>query len=152
MLKQIKKIALSTIVFAAITSISYVHAAENKCMPIGGATIADAIDDTHLIGALNGSLAAANATITNQKKTDTGLILNMEHNFMSDKGGFLKTKDEAVLTSIPGKDQVYMAEITYKVVESKGAFADYKGEFNSFGVIKLKEGKVIVRYSGELCK
>lgn len=153
MLKQIIKITLSTLstmTFVAMTS--NVQAAENKCMPIGGATIGETIDDTHLIGALSGSLTSANATITSQKKTDRGLILEMEHVFMSDKGGLIKTKDEAALTTVPGKDQVYMAEITYKVIDSKGAFAGYKGEFNSFGIIKLKEGKVVVRYSGELCK
>jgi hypothetical protein len=150
MLKQIKKIALSTIVFAAITSNA--HAAESQCMAIGGATIGEAVDETHLIGALSGSFNAANAKITNQKKTETGLILDMEHTFLSEKGGLVKSKDQAILTSIPDKDQVYMAEITYNVIESKGAFAGYKGKFNSFGIIKLAEGKVIVRYSGELCK
>lgn len=127
-------------------------AADNQCMPIGGATIGEAIDETHLIATLSGSLAAANARITNQKKTDTGLVLDMEHDFISDKGGLLKTKDQAILTAVPGKDKTYMAEITYNVIDSKGAFAGYKGKFNSFGIIKLGEGQVIVRYSGELCK
>ena len=128
------------------------QAADNQCMPIGGATIGEAIDETHLIGALSGSLAAPNAKITNQKKTDTGLLLEMVHDFISDKGGLLKTNDQAILTAVPGKDQTYMAEITYNVIESKGNFTGYKGTFNSFGIIKLGEGKVIVRYSGELCK
>jgi predicted thioesterase len=128
------------------------QAADNQCMPIGGATIGEAIDETHLVATLSGSLAAANARITNQKKTDTGLILDMEHDFISDKGGLLKTKDQAILTTVSGKDQTYMAEITYNVIDSKGAFAGYKGKFVSFGLIKLGEGKVIVRYSGELCK
>lgn len=151
MFRRIFIIILSVILLGA-NSLNAAHAVDKQCMPIGGATIGEAIDDTHLIGALSGSLTAANATITNQKKTDTGLLLDMEHVFMSDKGGLIKTKDEAILTTIPGKDQVYMAEITYKVIDSKGVFAGYRGEFSSFGVIKLKEGKVIVRYSGELCK
>jgi hypothetical protein len=45
-----------------------------------------------------------------------------------------------------------MAEITYTVIDSQGALAGYKGKFNSFGIIKLAEGKVVVRYSGEICK
>lgn len=71
---------------------------------------------------------------------------------LSDKGGLLKTKDKEVLTAVPGKDQVYMIEITYNVVDARGVFTGFYGTFNSFGLIKLGEGKVVIRYSGELCK
>lgn len=147
-----RHIFIKTLISLAFSTLAINVYAENLCMPIGGATIGEAIDETHLVGALSGSFTSANAKITNQKKTETGLILDMEHAFLSDKGGLIKTKDQAVLTSISGKNQVYMAEISYNVIDSQGALAGYKGKFNSFGIIKLAEGKVIVRYSGELCK
>jgi hypothetical protein len=45
-----------------------------------------------------------------------------------------------------------MLEINYTVVDSKGVYAGYKGEFHSFGLMKLGKGQVILRYKGELCK
>ncbi len=150
MLKKIMTITLSTATLAAITFNAY--AADSQCMPIGGTGLGNAIDETHFVAVLNGAFTAANAKVVNQEKTENGLILDMEHNFLSDKDGSLKTKDRAILTAVSGKDQAYMIEITYNVVESQGAYAGYKGKFNSFGLMKLKEGKVVVRYSGELCK
>lgn len=148
MLKTIFKIALSALVLTTFNA----NAAINPCMPIGGTALAEAIDQTSFVGALSGAFASASAKITNQAKTDTGLILDLEHTFLSDKGGLLKTKDNAVLTAIPGKNQTYMLEITYNVVDARGAYTGYKGTFNSFGLIKLDEGKIVIRYSGELCK
>ena len=129
-----------------------VQAASGQCIAVGGMGLAEAIDETHLVAALSGDMTGARAKITGQKKTNTGLILDMEHYFINDKGGLLKTKDKATLTTVPDKDQTYMLEIAYNVIESRGTYAGYKGKFNSFGLIKLKEGKVILRYSGELCK
>ncbi|MBY0577677.1 MAG: hypothetical protein K2P57_01385 [Burkholderiales bacterium] len=129
-----------------------INAHASDCMPIGGTGLGDATDETHFVAALSGDFTGAQAEVVDQKKTETGLILGMTHHFINSKGGLLKTKDEAVLTAVPGKDRVYMLEITYNVVESQGSYAGYKGRFNSFGLIKLGEGKVIVRYSGELCR
>lgn len=150
MLKQVKKILLSSALLAAVSFNA--QAVDNQCMPIGGTALAEAIDETHLVATMSGAFASANAKIVDQKKTETGLILGLEHVFLSQKGGVLRTKDTAVLTAVPGRDQVYLIEFTYNVVESRGEFAGYKGKFNSFGTIKLGEGKVVVRYSGELCK
>ncbi|MDI1275849.1 hypothetical protein [Methylobacter sp.] len=150
MLKQIYKIAFCVIVFGAFTFNA--HAADNQCMPIGGTGLGDAMNETHFVAAMSGTFTGAHAQVTNRKPTETGLILDIEHYFISDKGGFLKTKDKATLTAVPGKDQVYMIEITYNVIEALGAYTGYKGTFNSFGLMKLGEGKVIVRYTGELCK
>lgn len=150
MLKQIYKIILCAIVFGAFTFNA--HAADNQCMPIGGTGLGDAMDETHFVAAMSGAFTGAHAKVTDRKPTATGLILDMEHYFISDKGGLLKTKDKATLTAVPGKDQVYMIEIAYNVIESLGTYTGYKGTFNSFGLMKLGEGKVIVRYTGELCK
>lgn len=126
--------------------------AAKQCQEIGGMGLAEAIDETHLVAALSGDMAGANAKIINQKKTKTGLILDMEHNFISNKNGLLQTKDKAVLTKVLGKESTYMLEINYTIVDSRGIYKDYRGEFHSFGLIKLDEGKVILRYKGEICK
>jgi len=128
------------------------YAKNGQCIDIGGMGLAEAMDETHLVAALSGDMTGATASITGKKKTNTGLILDMEHHFMSDKNGLLKTIDKAVLTTVPGKDETYMLEINYKVVESRGIYEGYKGEFHSFGLIKLGKGQVILRYKGELCK
>lgn len=128
------------------------NAAGNHCMPIGGTALAEAIDESSFVAEMSGAFASANAKVTHQEKTDTGLVLDIEHTFLGDKGGLLKTSDKAVLTAVPGKNQTYMIEIAYNVIDARGAYSGYKGTFNSFGLIKLSEGKIVIRYSGELCK
>ncbi len=150
MLKLTYQIIFFGIILGGITFNA--SAASSQCREIGGMGLAEAMDETHLVAALSGDMTGANAKITGQKKTETGLILDMEHHFISNKNGLIKTKDKAILTAVPGKDQTFMLEINYTVVEAKGTYAGYGGEFHSFGLIKLEEGKVILRYKGELCK
>jgi hypothetical protein len=76
----------------------------------------------------------------------------MEHYFMNDKGGLLRTMDKATLTTVPGKTKTYMLEVDYDVIESRGTYAGYKGRFQSFGLINLATGKVVLRYKGEICE
>lgn len=129
------------------------QATSNVCKQIGGMAMADAIDETNLVAALSGELGGgARASITAQKETATGLALDMEHYFINNKGGFLRTRDKATLTAIPGKDKTYMLEMVYDVIEASGTYAGYKGRFESYGLINLAAGKVVLRYKGEICK
>jgi hypothetical protein len=129
------------------------QAGGSQCKEIGGMALADAIDDTDLVAALSGELGGgARARITAQRETATGLVLDMEHYFINDKGGLLKTMDKATLTAVPGKIKTYMLEIAYEVVEARGTYAGYKGRFQSYGLINLAAGKVVLRYNGEICK
>ena len=127
-------------------------ASASQCREVGGMGLAEAIDDTNLVAALSGDFNGARAQILGQTKTDTGLVLDMEHYFMTDKNGLIRTRDKATLTSVPGKDQTYMLEIAYKIIDSRGTYEGYRGGFNSFGLIKLAKGEVILRYAGEICK
>ncbi len=129
------------------------HAKTDQCREIGGMALADAEDETHLVGALSGELGGgARAKITSQVKTATGIDMGMEHYFLTDKGGALLTRDKATLTAVPGKASTYMLEINYDVVEARGAYAGYEGQFKSFGLIDLGAGNVVLRYNGEICK
>ncbi len=142
---------ISSLILTSLFSIS-AYSAPRHCIQFGGMGLAEAIDKTHLVAALSGEMTGAHATITRQQKTKTGLVLDMEHHFISNKNGLLKTKDKAVLTTVLGKDKTYMLEIKYKVIEAKGIYAGYKGKFHSYGLIKLGKGQVILRYKGEICK
>jgi len=150
MRKLIYKTIFSTMVLGSFSLNAY--SADQQCIQIGGMGLAEAMDKTHLVAALSGDMTGANAEITGQKETEIGLILDMQHHFISNKNGLIKTKDKATLTAVPGKDQTYMIEINYTVVDSRGVYAGYRGEFHSFGLIKLEKGQVILRYKGELCK
>jgi len=148
-----KKFALGITLSVVLLIAGGGASAEDKnCLDIGGMGLAEAIDETTLVAALSGDMSGARAVITGQRETKTGLILDMTHHFINDRNGLLKTQDKAVLTAIPGKKQTYMLEIAYEVVEARGTYAGYKGQFHSFGLIKLGEGKVILRYKGEICK
>lgn len=151
MIKQISVLAFSAILLVA-SSFS-AQAAETECKAVGGMALADMIDETNLVAALSGELGGgARAKITEQKETATGLTLNMEHYFINDKGGLLRTMDKATLTTIPGKHKTYMLEIGYDVVDASGTYAGYQGTFQSYGLINLGTGKVVLRYNGEICK
>ena len=129
-----------------------VYADDRDCMAIGGLALGEAMDETSMVAALGGDMTGASAIITGQRETANGLILDMEHHFISNRNGLLKTRDQAVLTSVVGKDQNFMLEIEYNVVESRGVYEGYRGVFRSYGLIKLDEGKVVLRYEGEICK
>lgn len=142
--------------FKTFTTLSLIFistsVAAKQCQQIGGMGLAEAIDETHLVAALSGEMTGASAKIIKQQKTKTGLLLDMEHHFISNKNGLIQTKDKAVLTNVIGKQNTYMLEINYSIVDSRGIYKDYRGEFHSFGLIKLDKGQVILRYKGEICK
>lgn len=141
---------LSVLLLTTLCSNSFASA--KQCREIGGMGLAEAIDETNLVAALSGDMTGAHAQILGQTKTSTGLILDMEHYFINGSNGLIRTRDKATLTAVPGKDQTYMLEIVYKVMDSHGTYEGYRGGFNSFGLIKLAKGEVILRYKGEICK
>ena len=71
---------------------------------------------------------------------------------MTDTGGLLRTLDVATLTTVKTKENVYMLEIKYDIKDASGNFEGYGGEFQSAGLIDLNTGKVVLRYTGEICK
>ena len=147
------------IIFAAITGASISSAqASVSCMPIGGTGMPNFVpqDDgtITIVAPLTGSVATAAGKITAQRKTATGLEMDMEHYFMTEKGGFMHTKDLGILTAVAGKKDRYMIEITYDVQEASttGALKGYEGRFNSYGLVDLENLEGLIRYSGEICK
>lgn len=131
---------------------STAHAADPHCVAIGGMGLANAMDETHMVAALSGDMTGAHAKITGKREIQNGLVLNMEHHFINDRNGFIKTSDIATLTKVKGGGENYMITILYEVSEAGGTYEGYSGEFSSFGLIKLDEGKVVLRYQGELCR
>ena len=128
-------------------------AAEKQCIPIGGEALGQFYNDGNdVMAAMMGTWASARGTVKSQKKTATGLALEMEHVFSSSAGGVVRTRDVAELTEVPGKKDTYMLELAYTVVESFGNVKGYAGTFNSFGLLKLGTGEALVRYFGEICK
>ncbi len=126
---------------------------DKQCMTVGGTGFAQALNETNLVASVTGSFAGgARAVVTSQQKTPTGLILGMEHSFFNDRGGLLNTKDTATLTDVSGRENIYMLEISYDIQTASGAFAGFEGGFNSAGLIDFNIGKVVLQYSGEICK
>lgn len=143
---------------AFLTPISGTQAAESQCMPIGGIGMPNFIPQNDgtitIVAPLSGSVASASGKITAQRETASGLEMDMEHYFMTEKGGFMHTKDRAVLTRVEGKKDRYMVEINYQIQDgsSSGVLAGYKGSFNSFGLVDLENLRGLIRYSGQICK
>lgn len=150
-MKHISRVVLLAILFWG--SGAGAQTAHAECLAIGGTGLANAIDENNLVASLSGALSGgARARIKAQKETPTGLSLDLEHYFFTAEGGMLHTADTATLTAIAGKHKTYMLEIAYAVRESSGAFVGYKGHFQSVGLFDMGVGKVVLRYSGELCK
>lgn len=141
------------LLLAAITLIGSTVSAQNKnVIDMGGMGLAEAIDETHFVAALTGEFSGAYAEIISQKETPTGLELVMQHYFVNDDNGLIRTRDKAILTAVQGKPDTYMLEIDYTVQETRGIYDGYSGEFHSYGLIKIGEGQVVLRYKGKLTK
>ncbi|WP_134187957.1 MULTISPECIES: hypothetical protein [unclassified Methylosinus] len=137
------------------------QAGNQACMTIGGVAIPNffAEGDNSMIisAALTGSVNTAAGKIIAQRQTPTGLEMDMEHYFGRDDGGAFQTKDLAVLTAVPGKPGRFMIEISYHIQENvtRGTLKGYKGQFNSYGLVDLRDPENLVglvRYAGEICK
>jgi len=148
---------LVSIYFLA-ASVSTAQAVDKNCMPIGGLGMPNFVPEKDgtitIIAPLTGSVSSASGKITAQRKTATGLEMDMEHYFMTDKGGFMRTKDLGILTEVNGKKDRYMIEITYDIQEAStsGVLKGFKGKFQSFGLVDLAKLKGLIRYSGDICK
>ena len=76
-------------------------AAEKQCIPIGGETLGHFYNDGNdVVAAMMGTWASARGTVKSQKKTATGLALEMEHVFSSSAGGVVRTRDVMPVHSI----------------------------------------------------
>jgi hypothetical protein len=150
------KLSISALAISAavlIANVSGAVAADKTCIPIGGEALGQFYNDgKDVVAAMMGAWAGARGTVKGEKKTATGLSLEMEHVFTSNQGGAVRTRDTAELTQVPGKQDAYMLELSYTVVESFGPLKGYAGTFNSFGLIKMNTGEALVRYAGEICK
>ncbi|MCU7928986.1 MAG: hypothetical protein KZQ97_21485 [Candidatus Thiodiazotropha sp. (ex Dulcina madagascariensis)] len=158
-----KKIAYGIIqvIFISLIGTPTALAAEN-CKPIGGVATANFYPEGKgkpviISASMFGSVSHAAGKIIAQKKTATGMEMDMEHYFGTAEAGGMRTKDLGILTAVPGKPGRYMIEITYTIQEdvTRGTLKGYKGQFNSFGLVDLRDAndmKGLVRYSGEICK
>lgn len=132
--------------------------AVESCMPIGGVGMANFVAQQDgslaIVAPLTGSVSNAAGKVTGQRKTETGMEMDMEHYFMTDKGGFMHTKDLGILTRVVGRETQFMIEITYEIQpeSTSGELAGYTGEFTSFGHVDLAVLQGLIRYHGEICR
>lgn len=141
----------------AIVSTSAV-ADQKICTPIGGMAMPtfspQADGSVRITASLIGSVSAASGTITAQRKTKSGMEMDLNHYFLNNTGGSFHTVDHAELTAVPGKAGRFMLEINYSIEKESttGTFKGYEGDFKSYGLLDLNNMEGLVRYSGEICK
>jgi len=150
-----------TLLTLILISWSSVQAAD-RCKEIGGVAIANFFAEGEgkpliISATLMGSVSTAAGKITAQRKTKTGIEMDMEHYFGTPDGGHMFTKDVGILTAVPGKPGRFMIELTYDIQPgvSRGSLKGYSGQFKSFGLVDLRDPndlKGLVRYSGTICK
>jgi len=152
-------VALVSGTVAGLNSGSTARAASAPdCMPIGGVGMPNFVpqDDgtITIVAPLTGSVRTTSGRITRQQETATGMEMDMEHYFMNEQGGFMHTKDKAVLTRVQGKKDWYMVEITYHIQDAStsGVLEGYRGQFSSYGLVDLENLRGLIRYSGQICR
>jgi len=162
-----KNIMIALMIF--VTGISTLDTAQAKtddlnaqCLKIGGVGIPNFFAEGEgrpiiISASLTGSVNTAAGKILAQRKTATGLEMDMEHYFGRDDGGAFQTRDLGILTAVPGKPGRYMIEIAYHIQENvtRGTLKGYKGGFNSYGLVDLRDPENLVglvRYTGKICK
>ncbi len=144
---------IATAVSLFATSMTGAQEIEKPCISIGGQAMGQFYNENgDVLAPMFGTFAATRATVKSQKKTLTGVLLEMEHVFTTSDGGGVRTRDIAELTDIPGKKDSHLLEVTYTIVESFGRLKGYRGTFNSYGAIKLGMGEGLLRYSGQICQ
>ena len=158
-----KKLLSTLLVASALSGGATTAMAQSaECIVIGGVAIPNFFAEGEgqpiiISAALTGSVNNAAGKITAQRTTPTGLEMDMEHYFGRDDGGAFQTRDLGVLTAVPGKEGRYMIQITYDIQEdvTRGTLKGYKGQFNSYGLVDLRDPDNmvgLVRYTGEICK
>ena len=154
---MINKLSLSPVTAAGLfmLSISGAYASPQHCIDIGGSGIGNIVNQgTGIAASLTGSVSSARGEIKSSEKTATGMNMKMSHMFMNNTGGMMTTNDDVVLTSVQGKQDQFMINISYHVQQgtTSGTLKGYQGDFKSYGLIDLAIGQVIIRYNGEICK
>ncbi|MFT7374433.1 MAG: hypothetical protein ACI9T9_003139, partial [Oleiphilaceae bacterium] len=114
-----KKIAAVSLLVIVST-----NAFAESCMDIGGVAVANFYGEGEgkpivISASLTGSIQNAAGKITAQRKTKTGMEMDMEHYFGRADGGSISTKDLGVLTAVPGKPGRFMIEISYDIQDGK---------------------------------
>ena len=152
----IMALALSAVAFCAQS------AQAESCMDIVGGAVANFYGEGEgepmiISASLTGSVQNAAGKITAQRKTKTGMEMDMEHYFGRTDGGSITTKDLGILTAVPGRPGRFMIEISYDIQEgkSRGTLKGYGGDFKSYGLVDLRNGddlKGLVRYEGNICQ
>ena len=157
MIRQLATFTALTI--ATVTAdVTPAYADDKTSIPIGGIGMANFVPQPDgsftIIAPLIGSVSNAAGKVTATRETATGLEMDMEHYFMTEKGGFIHTVDLGILTAVPGKPGRYMIEITYDVQEgeSSGELTGFDGTFQSYGLVDLNKLQGLIRYSGEISK
>jgi hypothetical protein len=127
---------------------------ENKqIFKIGGTALGQFFNEgAEVLGAMTGCWASTYGKVISQKQTETGLQLEMQHVFTTSSGGMVQTRDDVVLTAIPGREAMFAIEFTYNVVKASGQLEGFSGTFKSFGLVKMDEDKGVVRYEGQITK
>jgi len=154
MIKTIKTLRVAVLAAMVLGSgMANAKASSETCVPIGGTALGQFFNEgKDVIGAMSGTWSATRGKVVSQKKTTTGISLEMEHAFSTREGGVVLTRDKIALTTAPGKKDSYLLDIAYNVAKSFGHLKGYSGTFYSKGRLDMDSGEAVVRYRGKLCK
>ncbi|MBV9076846.1 MAG: hypothetical protein JO048_05115, partial [Methylobacteriaceae bacterium] len=75
--------------------------------------------------------------------------LDLEHYFIRKDGSTIHTRDKSVLSAVEGEARL-LAETTYTVVRTTGAFEGMQGQFRSWGSIDPTTGQGVLRFWGRI--
>jgi len=124
------------------------------CTTVGGMIMTNlgVVDPATTLGTVTGDLrGAVAATILSTEGTGNTLILHVQHHWVTESGDTLDF-DPATATTTQVAPGLY-AIVTYPVhlKGGTGKYAKASGNLTSIGEADLIAGKLVLRYSGQVC-
>jgi hypothetical protein len=146
--KAVSVLAAMIILIAAATAQS------KHCTPVGGIILTDlgVPDANSTMGYATGDLkGAVGVTILGTEVVGNNLLLHVQHHWVSESGDIIAL-DPATATTTQVAPGLY-AIVTYPVHLSGGTgkFAGASGDLTAIGEADLVNGRLVIRYTGQIC-
>lgn len=86
-----------------------------------------------------------------EPQVDGSILATMEHDFLTPKGGWLRSVDDVLMVPIEGSPGVFSLQVTYNITDGGANMEGYVGQsFQSRGFINTNTGIASVRYKGSI--
>ena len=146
--KAVSVLAVMVILIAAA-------AAQSKhCTPAGGVILTNlgVPDANSTMGYATGDLkGAVGVTILSTEGTGNTLILHVQHHWVTESGDTLALAPATATTTQVAPGLYAIVIYPFHLNGGTGKFAGASGDFTTSGEADLVNGRLVIRYTGQIC-